>query len=459
MMDLSLTFPVRPSWCCVVSLVVSTAAAHAELALDVERHVLPRTAEFREVQVTLTVDDVLPSDYAKKESEKDEWERLHLTLPDSEDADLPLYNAADLTATTGFHRHFWYEAVERKKLRNRSGNLTVTWRFVLKARGTHKLSDLLQGTPPELRLAVSYHRWEGEEYGEALLARVHAFPRLDGVPAEAPQQVRLTPRHHRIHIDWQVPESVEYTNAQGKFSPVGVLAIVAAPLSTPIDMRMAAMVFRPAAEGGDVPLDTGCQLLPDCQLDCGDDDSIYFDFEKIKKISGLEKSQTMRGGTGLIADLKPSEVYRVLLQYYPAGVRRSACLTAQSIENKTLLELNEADTAERGDLRCFIATAAWGTSRAVAELRWWRDNFLLTNSWGRAVTAFYYQHSPPIAALVAEHELLRALVRILLLVPLAFVLLCKYSLLFASCAGLFMSMILLCHRLGRSRWVLHRLQL
>lgn len=416
-------------------LIVSATTAQAELAIKVDQTILPRTAEFNELSVTVTIDDVLPSDYDKQDKETDEWERLYITLPDSTEDDLPLHNAADLQNTEGYHPHFWYQAVKREKRSNNNGNLTVTWQFILKARAKHKLSDLMQGAPPALQLAISYHQWEGEAYGEALLDHVHAFLRLDGVPATAPQQLKLTPRHHRLHIDWQVPENVEYSNAQGKFPSAGVLAIVAAASDTPIDMTDAAMLFRPAAEGGDMPLDKECHLKPDCTLDCGD--NVYFDFEKIKNIKGLQNSKFLQGGTGVINDLKPGVTYRVLLQYYPDGIVRSQCLTAVPVENKTLFELNGADAAEREDLRCFIATAAWGTSRAVADLRWWRDNFLLTNNWGRAFTAFYYQHAPPIAARIADYELLRALTRILLLVPLAFVQMFKHPLLAILCMALF----------------------
>ena len=431
-------------FCCTLIFFCSTSTVWAELAIKIDAAILPRTAEFAALPVTVTIDDVLSSDYDKRETEEDEWERLYLTLPDSDDDELPLHNNADLQNTEGFNRHFWSKAVKREKHNNSSGNLTVVWRFVLKARSGHKLSNLLQGTPPALRLALSYHHWEGEQYGEALLDHLHSFPRLDGVPDEAPQQVQLTPRHHRLHINWNVPEAVDYNNAQGKFTPAGVLAIIAAKSDKAIAMTAAAMVFRTAAEGGDVPLDQGqCQLLPDCRLDCGNAENVYFDLNKIKNINELQKSKLLQGGAGVINGLQPGITYRVVLQYYPNGIKRSACLSAVPVANKTLLELNGADDAKREDGRCFIATAAWGSSRAVADLRWWRDNFLLTNDWGRAFTAFYYRYAPPVAALIADYELLRVLTRILLLVPLAFVLMCKYPLLAMLCTVLFACIALL----------------
>lgn len=65
---------------------------------------------------------------------------------------------------------------------------------------------------------------------------------------------------------------------------------------------------------------------------------------------------------------------------------------------------------------CFIATAAYGSkfNWPVALLRAFRDQYLLTNSAGRAFVDFYYRHSPPIAAFIAASEPLKALVRMLL---------------------------------------------
>jgi M6 family metalloprotease-like protein len=67
----------------------------------------------------------------------------------------------------------------------------------------------------------------------------------------------------------------------------------------------------------------------------------------------------------------------------------------------------------RGDGRCFIATAAWGSTLDphVESLRNFRDRNLLTNAAGRAFVAYYYRISPPAAAFIARHEGLRALTR------------------------------------------------
>lgn len=70
-----------------------------------------------------------------------------------------------------------------------------------------------------------------------------------------------------------------------------------------------------------------------------------------------------------------------------------------------------------GSGSCFIATAAFGSYMEphVLILRELRDRCLLTNEVGRAFVDFYYKHSPPLAGIIAESELLKSLTRVLLM--------------------------------------------
>ena len=70
---------------------------------------------------------------------------------------------------------------------------------------------------------------------------------------------------------------------------------------------------------------------------------------------------------------------------------------------------------------CFIATAAYGSyfEEHVGTLRQFRDDHLLTNRVGRRFVYLYYRYSPPIAAVIAEHEWLQAITRAFL-TPIVF---------------------------------------
>jgi uncharacterized repeat protein (TIGR02543 family) len=72
---------------------------------------------------------------------------------------------------------------------------------------------------------------------------------------------------------------------------------------------------------------------------------------------------------------------------------------------------------------CFIATAAFGSkfAPAVSLLRKFRDDFLMNSDWGRRFVNFYYKNSPPIARFIAKNEMLRLMVRILLMPLIVFV--------------------------------------
>jgi hypothetical protein len=74
-------------------------------------------------------------------------------------------------------------------------------------------------------------------------------------------------------------------------------------------------------------------------------------------------------------------------------------------------------------LPCFIATAAYGTpdAKQINVLREFRDVVLLKNTVGSKFVSLYYRLSPPIADFIAGNELLRTLVRELLIDPIVWV--------------------------------------
>ncbi len=66
-----------------------------------------------------------------------------------------------------------------------------------------------------------------------------------------------------------------------------------------------------------------------------------------------------------------------------------------------------------GGSGCFIATAAFGSKfeKHVQLLRRFRDLYLMPFKIGRAFVKTYYRYSPPVAEFIADHDILRTMVR------------------------------------------------
>jgi Tol biopolymer transport system component len=111
-----------------------------------------------------------------------------------------------------------------------------------------------------------------------------------------------------------------------------------------------------------------------------------------------------------------------------------------------------ANSSGTNDKRCFIATAAYGSylDPHVAALREFRDRYLLSCSFGRIVVESYYRISPPIAAVIQRHDVLRSLTR-WALTPLVFTI--QYPLTAAAMALLF---VLIVPRMRKNRKAVDR---
>ncbi|MCW8837989.1 MAG: hypothetical protein OQK11_04720, partial [Thiovulaceae bacterium] len=85
---------------------------------------------------------------------------------------------------------------------------------------------------------------------------------------------------------------------------------------------------------------------------------------------------------------------------------------------------------------CFIATAAYGSyfESHVKVLRDFRDNILLTNSFGKKIVDFYYRNSPYIASKIAMHSGAKNIIRQMLTPIVYFV---KYPVVFIGIFTLF----------------------
>ncbi len=93
------------------------------------------------------------------------------------------------------------------------------------------------------------------------------------------------------------------------------------------------------------------------------------------------------------------------------------CQIISAEENYTLADfLNSNNEVDKGDPRCFIVSAAYGSAfePQVDIFRWLRDHVILKTSLGEKFMDFYYNNSEPVANFIATSEVLKFSVRTIL---------------------------------------------
>jgi len=105
------------------------------------------------------------------------------------------------------------------------------------------------------------------------------------------------------------------------------------------------------------------------------------------------------------------------------SVDTSKTVTHAAIVSSATTESNAADNTvseetlpakeSTNSSNCFIATAAWGSpfESEVKALRKFRDQYLLTNTPGQKFVDLYYRFSPPVADMIRQDNVMRAMVR------------------------------------------------
>lgn len=404
----------------------------SEITVELPAIPLPRRATVERLPIVVVVKGIDQATAEQNDDETDVWQRLEISLPDSDQPNLILARQEEHPEAK-----YYYQQGERTEQQAGDGSITVTYTLSIEARRVADFADLLKGKPQAIKVEVSYHRWQGDRYGEAVAIAEQIFSRIDAVPVDAPEGITISARHHRLHIEWTRRETVAYSDGQQR--PIAGVVVIVSRDET-VSVTDVAKQFRHAIDGGDRPLTTGeqCQLSADCQFQCLD--NVYLDGDNLANVSGLSASKVVQGDSAVIHGLEAGTTYNVILQYYPDGIARSSCHQGLPIENFTLLELNNEKKAERDDNRCFIASAAYGANELLEPLYWFRDRILDRYSWGRQFISFYYQHSPAIAQLVIDNSYLRVIVQLLLVVPLLIIFGLQYPLVLPAVVGILMSM-------------------
>jgi hypothetical protein len=216
-------------------------------------------------------------------------------------------------------------------------------------------------------------------------------------------------------ISWETPDSVKVSGGSADTRAATTINVYLVNPEAFPSGTLPAKKFDPEATEGDA--DASCDFIAplgeggEC-VTCGE--SVYLDATRIADLDGVEvRTVKVKDGQTTIAGLTNGKRYQVFLQYEPDGLGVTSCLSGVPSPNFSLTELNGEGEARVVDVRCFIATAAYGTPLHgdLDLFRAFRDRTLLKLPGGQKVVDAYYQYGPAAADFVAAHPKLKAGVR------------------------------------------------
>lgn len=242
-----------------------------------------------------------------------------------------------------------------------------------------------------------------------LVSKVHSSPN------GAPPQFKLSPDHKSLVLNWK-PEKHSYLPVQLTLhqKPAKVLAMVFHENSGPVDLQASVASLTGQSEQITCRFDKSADPCIQCPKEHEDDafiNSTKPENEDVHSFNLLANS-----GSYKLTNLEAHVPHVVVLQY-ERGVKRTLCLTETPTIIKSLTELadpeNKQGPAKRGDQRCFIVSAAFGSpfDQHVDIFRWARDRFLNPFPLGHMFVEFYYEHSQPFADAIRDSPKLKAVVR------------------------------------------------
>lgn len=140
--------------------------------------------------------------------------------------------------------------------------------------------------------------------------------------------------------------------------------------------------------------------------------------------SARSQDMNVTGTSYTLTGLEQQTPYYVAIQALDDAGNASGLSEVKTITTKELTDFYEyyrnsggKDKGYGGGVYCFIATAAYGhyDHSYVRMLRQFRDQFLLSNTPGRAFVSWYYKYSPPWAQWLHQSPAARKSAQILLL--------------------------------------------
>jgi len=365
-------------------------------------------AGYTEIDVTIRVEDLEESTYQPLEKVWDDL-KIKLTGYDTN-------REGALPDAPGTNRFIWQNTAEANFERVQGGKGTLTLSIKLKNNPQSQDPKTIKNVLDEKgKLVVRVDL--GSSYAEGEAKQVF------GRPAVAPAGLSSNTQHYGLGATWESNKSVKYSKGIDQI-PSSILLMLFEAADSNIELKATRI---------DANQDSSAEATSDitCRFDSGSAQCIHCDEangrpvflnstqENKEAVKAELLSNTGSNGSYTFKSLDPEKEY-ILVAQYENGLQRSDCISARAGRTLSLTEANGEDSQKDfKDVRCFIATAAYGSPyhSYVEDFRWFRSTYLLKTSLGKRLVSFYYKNSPRFADIIADSPALKSVARGILFLP------------------------------------------
>lgn len=289
-----------------------------------------------------------------------------------------------------------------------------------------------------INFMIGFWRWSPSENGYVKDSVSATIPvtTVYAAPNEVPEITSVTAANRSLKIKWNAATSTVYSDSRSRTSPNLYIILIEKDGLQTIDFSNQSYVANLDGSGSGSDSQAGGCVLDPSQTDCLScaEANAYLDYKSMTERAAASagsivvSSVSAAKGALEIAKLDPEKTYVAFMQF-DRGLKRSQCTSGQPILDVTMAEANGEGDAGYGSPSCFIATAAFGSKLHpyVGLLRWFRDRYLLTTSFGRVFVAEYYRYGEHYAKYVAQSAVLKLIAQGLLLPIIGIVMLFKLS--------------------------------
>jgi hypothetical protein len=395
-------------------LLISAQVASAVGSISVSGSI-PRDTSLGYFDVTITVTEIQNKDLLEGEVSLS-LNRIRLFMKAKSESD-PI----PFEGQTQSYIPFIVQPNEPAVTDTSSGRYTFEYKFRVVEAESGALKEVV-GSGSSLLLNVAYYE-KGVQVGEQKKDQSIAIN--TAVAKDAPTGFLLKKSHESIIANWTGSSETVFTDSKSYPVSNGVLVVIA-PSATPdgLTLSLPAKAYDTTKVADESVPDGSCVFDPNfvngasC-VSCTAA-TYYLDTAELKDMEsvGIRVATTRTPSAGNLAmtELTNGVVYAAFMYYEPSGLTQTSCYRQTPEQNFTLSELNGEDEAKWDNPRCFIATAAYGSTlhRNLAQFTWLREHVLLKTKPGKQFVKWYYTRGPALAEAIAQRPMARFVVRTLL---------------------------------------------